>query len=187
MAWLSPWVLARVHAPGLVILELTIYHGTTTRFQIPVRILNTDLDGNRPIGITLRKIKGINFMFANAIVTTAGIDPKKKTGVLSDAEIKAIETILAKPLDAGIPIWMINRRNDPWTGQNQHLFTTDMDLAKDTDIKIMKKIKCYKGVRHMLGQPVRGQRTKSNFRRNKGKVQGVIKKKIVAAQGGGKE
>ena len=34
----------------------------------------------------------------------------------------------------------------------------------------MKKIHCYKGVRHILGQPVRGQRTKSNFRKNKGKT-----------------
>ena len=41
----------------------------------------------------------------------------------------------------------------------------------------MKKIKCYKGVRHMLDLPVRGQRTKSNFRKNKGKVHLGVKRK----------
>jgi small subunit ribosomal protein S13 len=58
-----------------------------------------------------------------------------------------------------------------------HLITTELDLTIDNDLKRMKKVKSYKGVRHMLGQPVRGQRTKSNFRKNKGKVSlGVIRR-----------
>jgi small subunit ribosomal protein S13 len=45
----------------------------------------------------------------------------------------------------------------------------------------MKKIRSYKGVRHMLGQPVRGQKTKSNFRKNKGSASlGVQRKKVAA-------
>ncbi len=40
----------------------------------------------------------------------------------------------------------------------------------------MRKIKSYKGVRHSSGLPVRGQKTKSNFRKNKGKVASVKKK-----------
>ena len=52
-------------------------------------------------------------------------------------------------------------------------------------MKTQKKIKGYKGIRHMLGQPVRGQRTRGNFRKNKGKVMGV---KLAAGtkKGGGK-
>ena len=53
---------------------------------------------------------------------------------------------------------------------------TNVDFFEENDVKMMKKIKSYKGIRHSLGQPVRGQRTKSNFRRNKGKVMGVQKK-----------
>ena len=58
-----------------------------------------------------------------------------------------------------------------------HLINTDLDLSKDGDIKRMKKVKSYKGLRHTWGLPVRGQRTRSNFRKNKGKVSlGVVKK-----------
>jgi small subunit ribosomal protein S13 len=47
----------------------------------------------------------------------------------------------------------------------------------------MKKIRSYRGVRHGIGLPVRGQRTKSNFRRNKGKVSlGVAKKETTKAE-----
>ena len=45
--------------------------------------------------------------------------------------------------------------------------------AHNLGTKFMKKIKSYRGIRHMFGLPVRGQRTRSNFRPNKGKVQGV--------------
>ena len=48
-----------------------------------------------------------------------------------------------------------------------------LKMAKENDVKRMKTIRCYKGVRHAFNLPVRGQRTKSNFRRNKGKVMGV--------------
>jgi small subunit ribosomal protein S13 len=44
------------------------------------------------------------------------------------------------------------------------------------DIKNLRKMKCYRGVRHSLGLPVRGQKTRSNFR--KGKTVGVRKKGI---------
>ena len=53
---------------------------------------------------------------------------------------------------------------------------TDLELQTEFDIKRMKKIKSYKGVRHSAGQPVRGQRTKSHFRKNKAKSGGIKKK-----------
>lgn len=138
-----------------------------------VRIANTDLDGSKPLYHALTKIKGISYMFSNFVTGAADVDKKKKTGLLSDAEIKKIEEVIKSPGEYNPPYWMLNRRKDFETGKDLHLTGSDLDFAKDTDVKIMKKMKSYKGVRHILGLPVRGQRTKSNFRKNKGKVMGV--------------
>jgi len=138
-----------------------------------VRIANTDLDGTKPLYNALTKIKGISYMFSNFVTSAADVDKKKKTGLLSDAEIKKIEEVIKSPADYNPPSWMLNRRKDFETGKDLHLIGSDLDFAHDTDVKIMKKMKSYKGVRHILGLPVRGQRTKSNFRKNKGKVMGV--------------
>ena len=51
-----------------------------------------------------------------------------------------------------------------------------MDLQNEFDIRRLKKIKSYKGIRHSLGQPVRGQRTKAHFR--KGRAVGVKRVKV---------
>ncbi len=53
----------------------------------------------------------------------------------------------------------------------------DLKLRKEFDLKRMKKIKSYKGVRHIVGLPVRGQRTKANFRRNRKPSVAAAKKK----------
>jgi small subunit ribosomal protein S13 len=142
-----------------------------------VRIVNTDLDGKKGLGIALTKIKGIGKVFSNAICTIADIDPLMKTGKLSDDQINKITSIIQNPKEFGFPIWMLNRRNDYESGEDSHLITANLTFIKENDIKRLKKIKSYKGVRHSKRLPVRGQRTKSNFRRNKGKVQGVAKKK----------
>ena len=70
-------------------------------------------------------------------------------------------------MNPDIPDYMKNRRLDRETGKTAHLYGTDLDIARDFDIKRLKKIKAYKGIRHAAGQPVRGQRTKSHFRKNK--------------------
>ena len=145
-------------------------------FRHLVRIANTDLKGEKVIGFALKNIKGVNFQFANAICNLAGIDKGKKSGELSDEEIRKMEEIIKNPLEKGIPVWMANRRKDYEDSQDKHIVTTDLLFTKDNDIKRMRKIKCYKGARHSQGLPVRGQRTKSNFRRSKGKVVGVKKK-----------
>ena len=147
-----------------------------SEFKHLVRIVNTDLKGEKPIAYALRSIKGVNFQFANAICILAKIGKSKKTGELSTAEVKQIEDIMKSPLEKGIPAWMFNRRRDIGDNTDKHLLTTDLVFTKDNDIKMMKKIKCYKGIRHIQGLPVRGQRTKANFRKSKGKVMGVKRK-----------
>jgi len=148
-----------------------------------VRIMNTDLKGNKQILYSLPYIKGVGLMFANAVCRKAKIDIHKKTGYLTDAEVKSIEEVMTNPARAGIPLWMFDRRKDYDTGVDQHLISGALEFAHDNDIKRMKKTKSYKGLRHQWGLPLRGQRTKSNFRKNKGKGSlGVIKKKIKSGK-----
>lgn len=146
-----------------------------------VRIVNTDLDGNKNINHALTKIKGVSFMFSNAICNAAQIEKTKKTGYLTDNEAAKIEDVIKEPLKFGIPSWLFNRKRDPEDSTDKHLVGSTLTFTQDNDIKMMKKIRSYKGVRHSLGLPVRGQRTKSNFRKNKGKVLGVKKKEGVKA------
>lgn len=141
-----------------------------------VRIANTDLDGNKPISHALTKVKGVGFMFSNAVLNAAGIEKAKKTGYLSESEAAMIDEVLKEPLKFGIPAWMVNRKRDPEDGTDRHLTGPTLAFVQDNDIKMMKKVKSYRGVRHSLGLPVRGQRTRSNFRKNKGKVLGVKRK-----------
>ena len=53
---------------------------------------------------------------------------------------------------------------------------SDLELARDFDIKRLKKIKSYRGIRHVAGLPTKGQRTRANFRKNKKKGAGIKKK-----------
>ncbi|MBU0627808.1 MAG: 30S ribosomal protein S13 [Nanoarchaeota archaeon] len=152
-------------------------------FRHIVRVANTDLNGTRPIGITLRQIKGVNFMFTNLICHLAKIDRKKRTGDLGEDELSRINNVLKDPIKSGAPSWILNRRKDPETGEDKHIITVDLNYMQDNDIKMMKKMKSYKGVRHILGQPVRGQRTKSNFRKNKGKVSLGVKTRPISKAG----
>ena len=145
-------------------------------FKHLVRIANTDLDGNKIIGYALRNIKGIGFQFASMVCSLAGINKVKKVGNLSDDEIKKLDEIITDPGKAGAPIWMFNRRKDYEDNSDKHLLSVDLTFTKDNDLKRLKKIKCYRGMRHAFGLPVRGQRTKSNFRKSKGKVTGVKRK-----------
>lgn len=146
-----------------------------------VRIANTDLDGNKPIQHALTKIKGLSFMFSNAILNVAGIEKAKKAGYLPDEHVARIDEIIKDPSKFGIPPWLFNRKMDPEDGTDRHLTSTTLTFTQDNDIKMMKKMKSYKGIRHSLGLPVRGQRTRSNFRKNKGKVMGVKKKDSAKA------
>ena len=87
-----------------------------------------------------------------------------------------LDEIIKEPAKFGIPSWLFNRKKDPEDNTDKHLVGSTLTFVQDNDIKMMKKMKSYKGIRHSLGLPVRGQRTRSNFRRNKGKVMGVKKK-----------
>ncbi len=152
-------------------------------FKHLVRIANTDLDGNKPIYKALTRVKGIGFMFSNMLCSLAGIDKNSKTGYLAEDIVKKLDDVIKNPEKFNAPSWMFNRRKDVDDGKDRHIVTSDLKFTQETDVKIMKKIRSYKGMRHAFGLPVRGQRTRSNFRRNKGKVSLGVKKRAGAKSG----
>jgi small subunit ribosomal protein S13 len=148
--------------------------------KLVVRVMNTDLNGEKSLKNALLGIKGISHAMSKAICLAAGFNPNVKLGSLSEEDIKKIEEVIKEPIKYGIPPWLLNRRREPETGVDLHLVGADLEIAKKFDIQKMIDLKTYKGVRHMFGLPVRGQRTRSSFR--KGKVVGVVKKSVRVAQ-----
>ena len=134
--------------------------------------MNTDLKGEKDIYNSLTKIKGVGFQFSNALCHVLDLNKLTKVNELSKEQIKTIEDFIKKP---ELKTFLLNRRKDYDTGKDGHLSTTDLKFRKDFDIKRLQKIKSYRGLRHAVGLPVRGQRTKAHFR--KGKAVGVSKKK----------
>jgi len=140
-----------------------------------VRIAEIDLDGNKKVRNAILGIKGIGKSLANGILTASGLDSEALLGSLTEEQIHKLEDAIKNPSNYGIPYHMLNRRLDPSTGENRHLVSSELRLAVKSDIDFMKKIRCYKGIRHELGLPVRGQRTRSSFRT--GMIVGVAKVK----------
>lgn len=141
-----------------------------------VRVSGVILDGSLEIKRALRGIKGIGPNVARILPRILGIPGKEKLGNLSEQQIQVIESTI-QGLDKHLPVWMINRQGDYESGRNAHLIGPDLDMAKREDINLMKRNKSYKGVRHSINQPVRGQRTRSSFR--KGGTVGVSRKKAT--------
>ena len=144
-----------------------------SREERVIRILATDVEGKMSVYSGLAKVKGISWALSNATCKKLGIDKKRKIGSLSEAEIKKITEFLKNP---EVPKYLVNRRADLDSGEDKHLLGSDLELRQEFDIKRLKKIKSYRGLRHTVGLPTRGQRTRSNFRKNRSKGAGIKKK-----------
>lgn len=128
-----------------------------------VRIARTGIDGNKPVEKALTGLKGIGEMYANAVAQS--MDYRGTViGDLDDDEIDEIEESIKNPGELDLPSWVRNRRKDRDTGEDLHLIESDLELKKEFDIRRLKKIDSYKGWRHDIGLPVRGQKTQSSFR-----------------------
>lgn len=149
-----------------------------------VRVAESDCDGSKKLENALLRVRGIGFATAKAVVHISGFDPNTLLGRLTDEDVLKLENIIRNPEKFGIPVSMLNRRNDPVTGETKHLVSSELAFIKKSDIDTMKKIRCYKGIRHELGLPVRGQRTRASFRT--GMVAGVSKVKAGPATVPGK-
>ena len=142
-----------------------------------VRIANADLDGTRTVEFALTGIKGIGVRVSKILSRKADVDPHAIMGYLPPEQVDKLRAVVDN-FEANVPVWMLNRRKDVYTGENRHLTGVDLTLGNNEDINLMKKIRSYKGIRHERGQKVRGQRTKSTGRT--GATVGVVRKKEAA-------
>ena len=119
------------------------------------RIAGIDLPRNKQGEIALTYIYGIGRSIAKEILAKAGIDPAKKTDDWTDDE----QTTLR------------NLNNEEYKVEGALRSEVQMNIKRLMDIG------CYRGVRHRLGLPVRGQSTKNNARTRKGKKKTIANKK----------
>ena len=154
--------------------QLKMVEKQNDNFKHIVRIANVDIPGDKQIRIALTKIKGVGTNMADVICKLSNVNRQKKTGNMSDEEITKLNEVINTPTD--VPTWFYNRRNDYLSGEDTHVLTGTLNFVQDNDLKRLKKTKTLRGVRHQKRLPVRGQRTRSNFRKSKGKVVGVKKK-----------
>ena len=119
------------------------------------RIKGIDLPKNKRGVISLTYIYGIGPSFAKAILNEAKISHDLKVQDWTDEQANAIRTIIGDK------------------------FTVEGELRAETkmNIKRLMDIGCYRGIRHRVGLPLRGQRTKNNSRTRKGKRKTVANKK----------
>jgi len=140
-----------------------------------VRVLGKDIRGDKKVGAALTQISGISWTFGNAICKILKLDRSQR---IQDVDKEALDKIEAFIKNPQMPSFLKNRQNDLESGEDQHVSGSDLKLRKEFDIKRLKKIRSYKGIRHAANLPVRGQRTKANFRRNRGKSVAATKKKV---------
>lgn len=125
------------------------------------RIVGVDIPKDKRIEVSLRYIFGIGPARAREILAQTKIDPNKRAKDLSDQEVASINTVIQKD------------------------FKVEGDLRREIqqNIKRLMDIKCYRGIRHIKGLPVRGQRSRTNARTRKGPRQTInikIKKRVPA-------
>jgi small subunit ribosomal protein S13 len=122
------------------------------------RIKGIDLPKNKRGVIGLTYIYGIGPSFSVSILDEANISHDIKVQDWTDEQTNAIRTIIGDR------------------------FTVEGELRAETkmNIKRLMDIGCYRGIRHRMGLPLRGQKTKNNSRTRKGKRKTVANKKIVS-------
>ena len=121
------------------------------------RIKGIDLPKNKRGVIGLTYIYGIGPSFAKDILTKAKVSHDKKIQDWNDDEVNAIRSIIG----------------DEYTVEGELRSETQMNIKRLMDTG------CTRGIRHRVGLPLRGQRTKNNARTRKGKRKTVANKKIA--------
>ena len=119
------------------------------------RIAGIDLPKDKRIEIALTYIFGIGRSSAQKILTELGIDFDTKVGEWNDEQIAGIRGKIAE----------------------EYKIEGELRSAIQMNIKRLMDIGCYRGIRHRIGLPVRGQSTKNNARTRKGKKKTVANKK----------
>lgn len=118
------------------------------------RIAGIDLPREKRVEIGLTYIFGIGRPTSNKILKDTGINPDTRIKDLTEKEVNT----LRKAID-------------------NYLVEGDLRREISLNIKRLRDIRCYRGIRHMKGLPVRGQKTKTNARTRKGSKRTVGRKK----------
>ena len=121
------------------------------------RLLGVDIPNDKKSVISLTYLFGVGPKTARDLCHKAGVDPDKLARDMSDEEISRLASILERD------------------------YTVEGPLRRQVQQSInrLRDIKCYRGIRHRVGLPVRGQRTKTNARTRKGPKKTVAGKKGV--------
>jgi small subunit ribosomal protein S13 len=120
-----------------------------------VRIVGVDLPQNKRGEIALTYIFGIGRSAANSILEKAGVDKNIKVKDWTDDQAAAVREVIGR----------------------DHKVEGDLRSEIQLNIKRLMDIGCYRGIRHRIGLPVRGQSTKNNARTRKGRKKTVANKK----------
>lgn len=120
------------------------------------RIAGVDLPNEKRLDIALTYIYGIGRTNVNPLLKEADMDPSRRVKTLTDEEVNRIAKVIEK----------------------KYVVEGDLRQSVSQNIKRLKEIGSYRGMRHSRGLPSRGQRTKSNARTKRGKRQtvGALKK-----------
>ena len=119
------------------------------------RIAGVDLPRDKRVEIGLTYIYGIGLSTARQILAKTGVNPDTRVKDLKEEEEQALRSEIL----------------------NNHMVEGDLRREVSMNIKRLMDIGCYRGIRHKLGLPVRGQRTKTNARTRKGPSRPVAGKK----------
>ena len=119
------------------------------------RIAGVDLPREKRAEIGLTYIYGIGRATSNEILAKAGINPDTRIKELSEDQVNELRRII----------------------DEDHLVEGDLRREIALNIKRLRDIKCYRGIRHAKGLPLRGQKTKTNARTRKGPRKTVSRKK----------
>ena len=121
------------------------------------RLLGVDIPNDKPTHISLTYLYGVGDQTARELCHKAGIDAQKKARELAEDELGRLAALLDKDYTVEGPLRRQIQQN----------------------INRLRDIKCYRGIRHRMGLPVRGQRTRTNARTRKGPKKTVAGKKGV--------
>ena|SRR3990167_2086157 len=120
------------------------------------RVIGIDIPDNKRLEVSLTYIFGIGRKLSNQIIEKLGLDKNMRAKGLTEDMIAKLNAVI----------------------QADYVVEGDLRRQIQNNIKRLVGINCYRGIRHRIGLPVRGQRTRTNSRTRKGKRKTVANKKI---------
>jgi small subunit ribosomal protein S13 len=121
------------------------------------RILGVDIPRNKAMRVALRALYGVGPKVALEVLEKSGINPEKSSNDITEEEVQQIRKYL----------------------EDGYLVEGDLRREVGLNVKRLKDMACYRGVRHKKSLPVRGQRTHTNARTRKGPAVAIAGKKSI--------